>query len=225
MDLYGSYSKSIPQKILVTLCEILFIVIAYFLLFEDGFKLSGLDLEAGDLWRRELVFIFNCITFLRFGYAFIYLIKRKVPIITLPGIIGSFALYYIGYSYLVYETSAPFGITDALGILLFIGGSVINTVSEIQRKKWKENPENKGKLFTKELFGYSRHINYFGDLLWVCGYALITHNAYSVFIPLFLLLYFTLFAIPLQEKYLQKKYGENFKEYKSKTKRLIPFIY
>ena len=52
-----------------------------------------------------------------------------------------------------------------MGILLFIIGSYINTYSEIQRKRFKDNPNNKGKLYTLGLFQYARHINYFGDIL------------------------------------------------------------
>ena len=37
---------------------------------------------------------------------------------------------------------------------------------------FKRRPENKGKLFTGGLFAVSMHPNYFGDLLWVSGYAL-----------------------------------------------------
>ncbi len=114
---------------------------------------------------------------------------------------------------------------DYLGILVFIHGCVFNTSGEIQRNIWKRKPENTAKIYTQGFFKYSMHINYFGDLLWVTGYAIITQNWYSILIPAFLFGFFAFYNIPMLDKYLHDKYDGNFEEYAKKTKRLIPFVY
>ena len=72
----------------------------------------------------------------------------------------------------------------ALGVALYIAGSFLNTGSELQRKRWKERPENKGRLFTGGFFRYALHINYFGDEVLFAGYALITGQAWALLVPL-----------------------------------------
>ncbi len=39
---------------------------------------------------------------------------------------------------------------------------MLNTVSELLRKSFKDNPVNQGKLYTGGLFKYAIHINYLG---------------------------------------------------------------
>ncbi|UCG54604.1 MAG: DUF1295 domain-containing protein [Dehalococcoidia bacterium] len=46
------------------------------------------------------------------------------------------------------------GLLDIFGIIFFVFGSFINTYSEYQRYKWKQNPKNAGHLYTQGLFQY-----------------------------------------------------------------------
>jgi steroid 5-alpha reductase family enzyme len=154
-----------------------------------------------------------------------YLSKRKMPIEELFGVIAACAAYQIGFVLLGGWQSDPISLFDVVGILLFIIGSYINTYSEIQRKRFKDNPNNKGKLYTQGLFQYARHINFFGDVCWVTGWAIITHNLWSGIIPIMLTLGFILFNIPILSSYLEKKYGVDYLDWIKNTKKLIPFIY
>mgnify|MGYP001597168018 CR=1 FL=1 len=65
---------------------------------------------------------------------------------------------------------------------------------------------------------------YFGDLLWVSGYAVLTRNWYAALIPAFLFCFFAFYNIPKLEAYLRHKYP-GFSDYAKRTKRLIPFIF
>ena len=114
---------------------------------------------------------------------------------------------------------------DYSGIILYLTGSWINTQSEYTRHIWKQNEQNKGKLYTDGLFKYSVHINYFGDLLLFIGLALITQSFSLLIIPLIMALNFVIYVIPSLDKYLENKYGDDFIEYASRTKKLIPGIY
>jgi len=59
-----------------------------------------------------------------------------------------------------------------VGSALYAAGIVTETLSEVQRKIFKQKPENKGKIYQGGLFGQARHINYAGYILWRTGYAI-----------------------------------------------------
>ncbi len=112
-----------------------------------------------------------------------------------------------------------------MGAGLFPLDSFLNTFSELQRHLFKKRPENKRKLYNQGLFSLSIHVNYFGDLLWVAGYALVTHNPYALAIPAFLFCFFQFFNIPKLDAHLRDHYGEQFLDYEQRTKRFVPFLF
>lgn len=61
----------------------------------------------------------------------------------------------------------------SLGLGLYSVGMVIEFFSEIQRKRFKENPANKGKPYGGGLFSLATHINYGGYTVWRIGYAIV----------------------------------------------------
>jgi protein-S-isoprenylcysteine O-methyltransferase Ste14 len=69
------------------------------------------------------------------------------------------------------------------------------------------------------------HINYFGDIVLFTGLAMTTHNLGMLVIPLIMAVNFVFNIIPSLDRYLEKKYTDEFKEYSKKTKKLIPLIY
>jgi steroid 5-alpha reductase family enzyme len=117
------------------------------------------------------------------------------------------------------------GAVEIIGILLYLIGSYINTHSEYFRHAWKSKEENKGRLYTEGLFSLAMHINYFGDIVLFTGLAMITHSLRMFVIPLIMALNFVFFIIPSLDRYLEKKYMDEFKRYSKKTKKLIPMVY
>ena len=227
MDMYNQKDKSYPQKIILTTLEIIIIGFSYWILFANGYNkiFSPTNPLVGNSIRHIIIFIFNIVVFLRILVTTFSLIKRRIPWEEAFSIPIAFALYYIGFALLGYKSSQPIGIIEIVAILLFLFGSFLNTGSELARDVWKRNPYNKGQLYTIGLFKYSMHINYFGDLLWVSAYALVTRNWYSISIPIFLFCFFAFFNIPKLDAYLKSKYGNQFDEYRKNTKKFIPFIY
>ena len=57
------------------------------------------------------------------------------------------------------------------------------------------------------------------------GFAMITDRFGMYLIPLAMTVNFIFNIIPLLDRYLAKKYGDEFKAYSQKTKKLIPLIY
>lgn len=229
MDMYGRYDKSIPQKTVIVILEIILLWISWKILFHHSgdviLKWFGAENAGGGFARSVVIFSFSVIVFLRITIAMFTFVKRKIPWEESISIPFAFALYYVGFALFVLTSSAPLGWIDYAGILIFLCGSFLNTFSEWQRHQWKKKPENKGKLYTEGLFRYSMHINYFGDLLWVTGYAILTRNIYSWIIPVFLFCFFVFFNIPKLDEHLKSKYGDQFEEWRKRTKRFIPFIY
>lgn len=229
MDLYGQKSKSIPQKIVIHALEILLLWLSFYILFGHGGNWLqehlGIRNANGFNDRRILLFIFNIIIFVRLGYMMFFLLKRKIPWEESISVPFAFALYFIGFPLFVLPVAKAIDSLDYASVTLFLFGCVLNSGGEILRDRWKKKPENKGKLYTGGFFKYSRHINYFGDLLWVSAYALLTRNWYSVSIPVFLFCFFAFYNAPKLDRYLKEKYGEAYVDYARKTKMLMPFIY
>ena len=89
-------------------------------------------------------------------------------------------------------------------------------------RRFKRNPENKGKIIQTGCWKYSRHPNYFGEALLWWGISIITWVWYAVFSPLVLtLLLIFVTGVPLLEKRLSER--EEFKEYKSRTSMFFPW--
>ncbi len=229
MDLYAQKSKSIPQKIVMNLVEILLLWFSYWILFQKGGNWMENHLHihsvSDNTERRIFIFIFNVIIFLRLFYGMLFLVKRRIIWEESISVSFAFAMYFIGFSLFVLPVSKPIDGLDYVAMAIFIIGCVLNTGGEILRARWKKKPENKGKIYTNGFFKYSRHINYFGDLLWVAAYALMTKNIWAITILVFLFCFFAFYNAPMLDKYLKGKYGKDYEEYAGKTKMLIPFIY
>ena len=141
----------------------------------------------------------------------------------LISVLMSFALF--SFARVGGSSDLPLNIFDWLGLILFLGGSWINTYSEYTRYIWKKINLNKGKLYTGGLFKYAMHINYLGDIILFSGLALITQALSLLIIPLMMAFNFVFYIIPSLDKYLGKKYGDEFTEYAGRTKKLIPGVY
>lgn len=229
MELYGTTSRSVPQKITIQVIEVVILWLSYWILFQGGGawfeKHLHIHNATGSIDRRIVIFTFNIIIFVRIGYMMIVLLKRKIPWAESISVPFAFALYFVGYPLLVLPVSAPLDALDYFAVGVFITGCVLNSVGEILRSEWKKKPENKGQIYTGGLFKYSRHINYFGDILWVSAYALVTRNWYSIGIPVFLFCFFAFYNAPKLDKYLKCKYGAGYDAYAKRTRMLIPYLY
>lgn len=199
------------------------LLFTYWFLFLDGN--AAFYLPEGNAERNVLLFAFCLFTFIRMSFMVIYLLKRGITWGETWGVLVAFGAYYIGFPMLGGIQDKPLDGFDAIAIVLLVLGSVINSLSEWLRDRWKQDERNKGKLYTGGLFKYAIHINYFGDVLWVSGFALLTRNIWSGIMPVLLAAMFIFQNIPMHDRYLREKYGEAFIAYEKKTKKFIPFIY
>lgn len=120
---------------------------------------------------------------------------------------------------------SPLGPPGYAGIVLFLGGSWMNSHSDHARHVWKKRLENRGKLYTEGLFRYTRHPNYLGDLILFSGLCLISGSWVTAVVPLLMLGGFVFVNIPVLDAHLRDHYGSAFDEYAKRTWRLLPFVY
>ncbi len=179
----------------------------------------------GDFLRRILLMFFLVFYILRLSITVFIFLKRKMSWLETILIAGLMFFALFSFAKVGGNSDQPIGALDYFSVSLYLFGSWLNTYSEYTRYIWKKQDKNKGSLYTEGLFKYSMHINYFGDIVLFTGFALITYSFSLLVIPLIMALNFIFFIIPRLDKYLAKKYGEEFKEYAGRTKKFIPGIY
>jgi len=208
--------------IFITICATLWLMFADYATSNVWLKQYQLT---GDPARQILIASCLTIYFVRLQVTVWVFQKRKwtwleTIIIT---ILMSFVLYV--FAKVGGNNKQSVGIVEVIGVLLFLSGSYINTRSEYSRHVWKLKEENRGRLYTEGLFSLSMHINYFGDIVLFFGLAMVTHSLSLLVIPLIMTMNFVFNIIPSLDKYLKKKYKDEFRDYSKKTKKLIPLIY
>lgn len=124
-------------------------------------------------------------------------------------------------------TRSRLSLPVAVGSLLYIVGLTLETGAEIQRKRFKSDPEHKGKLCREGLWSWARHINYGGHTLWRTGYALASGGWVAGGVTA--LLSACLFAqngIVSLDYYMSRRYLDQWGRYKEDVRwKLLPGIY
>ena len=228
MIFIDQYDSSFWNKSVLSSCILITIFATLWLLFADYVTSNTLLKQyqlAGDLVRRILIASCLIIYVVRLQVTVWVFQKRKwtwreTIAIT---ILMSFVLY--AFATVGGNNKQVVGVVEVIGILLYLSGSYINTHSEYFRHVWKSKEENRGRLYTKGLFSLSMHINYFGDIVLFSGFAMVTHSLSMMVIPLIMAVNFVFNIIPSLDRYLEKKYKDEFRDYSKKTKKFIPLVY
>ncbi|KAM3617502.1 uncharacterized protein V6R79_007149 [Siganus canaliculatus] len=130
------------------------------------------------------------------------------------------------------KRDVPLGTRDYIGWTLWGIGFASEAIADQQKWLFKRNPDNAGKFIQSGLWAYSRHPNYFGEILqwtglWLSASSVMQGPQYlSVASPLFVwfLLRFVS-GIPILEKQAMKKWGSDpaFQDYIRNTPLLWPW--
>jgi steroid 5-alpha reductase family enzyme len=144
----------------------------------------------------------------------------------------SVAVIMLPVTYLLGRDDPPgFGAWAVAGVAIWLVGLAIETVADAQKSSFKSKPENRDRFITAGLWKYSRHPNYFGEMLvwwglFVYAVPFLEGWAYAVVIgPVFItLLLLFVSGIPLLERSADAKYGDDpaYREYKRRTSILVP---
>jgi len=127
--------------------------------------------------------------------------------------------------------SPPLIAADWVGFGIFAFGLIIETVSDQQKYMFRSNPDNKGQWCQTGLWSFSRHPNYFGEIVlwwgvWItCAQVFYGGLWASVIGPVFItLLILFVSGVPLLEDTADKKYGtrEDYRQYKNEVSCMVP---
>jgi len=160
------------------------------------------------------------------------------------GNIARFAVFWILQGIWVWTVSLPvtivngivtrnpgIQIADVLGWVMWGIGVIIEAVADQQKLELKRHPESQRRWCDVGVWKWSRHPNYFGEILLWCGIFVASTpllkggqwGAVASPILISLLLLF-LSGIPILEASADKKHGGNpaYRAYKNRTSPLIP---
>jgi steroid 5-alpha reductase family enzyme len=125
----------------------------------------------------------------------------------------------------------PLGWVAIVGIVMWVAGFVIEVVADGQKSAFKRDPANAGRFITSGLWSWSRHPNYFGEIVLWLGIAVIALPVLSgwrwvaLISPVFVTLLLTrISGIPLLRRRAEERWGEEeeFRAYIRRTSVLIP---
>jgi steroid 5-alpha reductase family enzyme len=123
------------------------------------------------------------------------------------------------------------GLFAMVGALVWLFGFAIEAAADAQKNRFRADPENKGKFIDTGLWSWSRHPNYFGEIVLWIGVAIIALPVLrgwqwvTLISPVFVTLLLTrISGVPILEKRADEKWGgqEDYESYKERTAVLIP---
>ncbi len=125
----------------------------------------------------------------------------------------------------------PLGLVGYVGLGIWAVGMLIEIISDQQKSRFRKDPANKGRFINVGLWAWSRHPNYFGEIvLWV-GMAVLAvpvlkgWQSATLISPVFVTLLLTkVSGVPLLEAKADERWGgqEDYETYKANTPVLVP---
>ncbi|MCJ7625308.1 MAG: DUF1295 domain-containing protein [Anaerolineaceae bacterium] len=123
------------------------------------------------------------------------------------------------------------GIFALVGFLVWLLGFGIEVIADWQKSSFKSAPENAGKFINVGLWSWSRHPNYFGEIVLWIGIAIIALPVLSgwgwltLISPVFIIILLTrISGVPMLEARAEQKWAGqvDYEAYKARTSVLIP---
>lgn len=122
------------------------------------------------------------------------------------------------------------GLIGLLGFLVWLIGFGIEVIADQQKSRFREDPQNVGKFINTGLWSWSRHPNYFGEIVLWIGVAIIAFPVLSgwqwltLVSPIFVVILLTrVSGVPMLERRADEKWGgqADYENYKASTSLLI----
>lgn len=126
---------------------------------------------------------------------------------------------------------APLGVLDGFGFALWLAGFAFEVVADAQKRRFKRDAAHRGRFIQTGLWAWSRHPNYFGEIVLWLGVFLIAASTLTggqwatAISPLFVFVLLTrVSGVPLLEERADKRWGgqADYEAYKRSTPVLIP---
>jgi steroid 5-alpha reductase family enzyme len=123
------------------------------------------------------------------------------------------------------------GTVTAIGLVVWVVGIGLEATADAQKSRFRADPANKGRFIQSGLWSWSRHPNYFGEILLWIGVAIVALPVLrgwqwvTLISPVFVFLLLTrVSGVPLLEKSADKRWGgePEYEAYKARTSVLVP---
>jgi len=124
--------------------------------------------------------------------------------------------------------TSPFGPLDCFAIAVTLGAIIIEATADQQLRRFVTTERQPGQIMTTGLWAYSRHPNYFGEIMLWWGlftFALAANSSYwwAIVGPLAITILFLVVSIPMMDKRsLDRRPG--YDEHMKKVSALIPWF-
>ncbi|MGH6913232.1 MAG: DUF1295 domain-containing protein [Geminicoccales bacterium] len=221
--MHGQAEVSMRPRLTWVLAHLVLFALGAWLTIGGG--IATANFVPGDPARQVVLAVFGAVLWLRMTFMALRLLRRRFGWEEAVAVTAAVAIYQIVFAAIGAAQQEALGWLDGVGIVLFVLGSAMNTGAETQRRRFKRDPAHVGQLYTGGLFGFVRHPNYLGDVLWVSGWALVAGGPGLLVVPLGLAIAFLTYFIPTLSTYLRQRYGEAYVAWSARTPRLIPWLY
>ena len=128
------------------------------------------------------------------------------------------------------EKEAPLGLFFLAGSILWFIGFFVEVLADHQKSQFNREPANSGKFICTGLWAWSRHPNYFGEIMLWSGLAILAipvlegWQHLTLISPIFVFLLLTkISGINLLERQADSRWGDdpNYQNYKASTNILV----
>ncbi len=125
----------------------------------------------------------------------------------------------------------PLGAVGVAGIAVWAFGMLIEIIADRQKSSFRSDPANKGRFISTGLWAWSRHPNYFGEIVLWLGMAIVAlpvlqgWQLATLISPVFVTFLLTkVSGIPMLEDAADERWGgqDDYEAYKRSTPVLIP---
>ncbi|MCZ7544314.1 MAG: DUF1295 domain-containing protein [Anaerolineae bacterium] len=149
---------------------------------------------------------------------------------TLQGLWVSFSLA-AALAAITSESRHELDVFAVIGLLVWLLGFGVEVIADWQKSRFRALPENADKFINVGLWSWSRHPNYFGEIVLWTGVAIIAFPSLSgwqwltLISPVFITILLTrISGVPLLEARADEKWGgqSDYEAYKARTSVLIP---
>ncbi len=145
-----------------------------------------------------------------------YMISAMV-VVTLAGLAMAFFVLKTGHLSGIWRM-----VFMTAGIALMILGMIIWYIGAVRSGMDKNITENK--LKTTGIYAWVRNPMYSGIWILLTGSAIMSCNVWIIAVPVINWLIMTIVLIKTEEKWLEDLYGDEYREYKKRVNRCIPWF-
>lgn len=152
----------------------------------------------------------------------------------------TFAIFYQAQALLAAILAVPFVLTvfnrhhglapiEWAGAGLWLVAATLELVADEQLRRFKADPDNRGRILRSGLWRFSRHPNYFFQTLTWLAYGLVAVAApwgWIGFLSYLLILYLVLFVTgvkPAEDRALEHR-GDDYRRYQRETSAFVPWF-